>query len=92
MLVRNHHLVPALVVGLGLTDAEGDAVGFRVRVDLVAAALVDLGEALEELDRGWWVAFHNEVDVTVLVCKDLNVAGVTSLPDWWIPNRLPITQ
>lgn len=72
VLVRNHHLVPALVVGLRLTDAERDAVGLAVRVDLVATAFIDLGEALEELDRGWWVALHDEVDVAVLVCRDWN--------------------
>lgn len=72
VLVRNHNLVPALVVGLGLSDAQGDAVGLAVRVDLIATAFIDLGEALEELDRGWWVALHNEVDVAVLVCKEWN--------------------
>lgn len=72
VLVRNHHLVPALVVGLSLSDAQGDAVGLAVRVDLIATAFIDLGEALEELDRGWWVALHNEVDVAVLVCKEWN--------------------
>lgn len=68
MFVRDDDLVTAFIVGLRLTDTESDAVGFGLCVDLVTASLIDLGEALEELDRWGWITLDDEVDVTVLVC------------------------
>lgn len=60
MLVGHNDLVAGLIVGFGLLDAEGDAVGLRVCVNLVAAALHDLRDtAFQELDLWCWVTLHH---------------------------------
>lgn len=69
MLVAHDTLVHALVVGLGLANAERDSVGLTVRVDLVPTALHNLHHALEEPHFRDGVTFDHKVDVAVLVWK-----------------------
>lgn len=70
MFVSNDNLVVIFVVGLGLPYAQRNSVSFTLRVNLIAAALDDLSDALEELDLSRRRdAFHYQVDVAVLVCE-----------------------
>merc|ERR1719259_553817 len=67
VLVPHDALVDALIVGLGLPDAEGDAVGSSICVHLVAPALLDLHDAFAEPHLRHWVALHDQVDVAIRI-------------------------
>lgn len=68
MDVAHDDLVSALVVGLRLPHAEGDRVGLRVREELEAAALDDLGDALVELEGRRGRALHRDGEIRRRVC------------------------
>lgn len=61
--VAHDDLVSALIVGLRLPHAEGDRVGFRIREELEAATLDDLGDALVELESWRGCTLHRDGEV-----------------------------
>lgn len=70
MDVAHDDLVSALVVRLRLPHAEGDRVGLRVREELEAATLDDLGDALVELESWRGRALHRDGEIRRRVCKE----------------------
>lgn len=85
MDIANDDLVSALIVGLRLPHAEGDRVGLRVREELEAATLDDLGDALVELESRRGRALHrdgeirrrvyrvDQIDVGISLCLSLSL-------------------
>lgn len=68
--VTHDDLVGALIIGLRLPHAEGDRVGLRVREELKAATIDDLGDAFVELESWRRCTLHRDGEIRRRVCKN----------------------
>lgn len=69
MDVAHDDLISTLVVGFRLPHTEGDRVGLRIREELEAATLNDLGDAFVEFESWRGCALHRDGEIRRRVCK-----------------------